>query len=110
AFDVIMIKAPREVPFGKVRLETQRFQCFRICLLLPLLGRLEEMVQDTGGCRKPRMSESEVWVELNRLIVKIYRCLKILEQVIRSPLIIAAAQIEDVSVGVGCRFCFNTGF
>ena len=105
-----MIKAQGKVPFGKVRLEAQRFHCFRICFLLPVLGWFEPMVQDTGGCRKPRVGKSELRVELNRLIVKIYRRLKILQQVIRSPLIVAATQIEHVRVGVRCGFRFNTGF
>ena len=56
------------------------------------------------------MRQSELRVELDRLIVKIYRCLKILEQVIRSPLIIAAAQIEHVRIGIGCGFGFDARF
>ena len=73
AFDVVMIKTKREVPFAKVRLESQRFQRFRIRFLLPVLGGFEEMVHHTCGCREPRMGKSELRIELDRLIVKIYR-------------------------------------
>src|SRR5437762_11840945 len=103
-----MIKTKREVPFAKVRLESQRFQCFRIRFLLPVLGGFEEMVHHTCGCRESRMGKSELRVKPDRLIVKIYRCLKILEQVIRSPLIIAAAQIQHVRIGIAYEFGLDT--
>ena len=56
------------------------------------------------------MGKSEVRIEFNRLIVKIDRCLEILQQVVRSRLIIARAQIKNVRVGVSCRLSFNARF
>ena len=54
------------------------------------------------------MREREVRVEFDRLIVKIDRCLEILQQIVRSRLIISRAQIENVGVGVSCRLGFNS--
>ncbi len=56
------------------------------------------------------MRKREVRIEFDRLIVKIDRCLEILQQIVRSRLIIARAQIENVRVGVGCRLSFDARF
>ena len=79
-------------------------------LLLPRLGWFVEMIYLTRRGRDPRMRKREVGVELNCLIVKIDRRLKILQQVIRPRLILAPTQIEHVRVGISCGFGFDARF
>src|SRR5437762_5377143 len=83
-----MIEPQREMTFAEVRLQSQRIERFHLCLLLPWLCRLIEMVNITDRGREPRVRESEVRIEFDRLLVKIYRRLEILQQVVRSRLIL----------------------
>ena len=105
-----MIEPQREMTFAEVRLQSQRIERFHLCLLLPWLCRLIEMVNITDRGREPRVRESEVRIEFDRLLVKIYRRLEILQQVVRSRLILPPTQIEHVGVRVSCRFRFDALF
>src|SRR6266576_6395093 len=105
-----MIEPEREMTFAEVRLQSQRIERFHLCLLLPWLCRLIEMVNITDRGREPRVRESEVRIEFDRLLVKIYRRLEILQQVVRSRLILPRTQIEHVGVSVSCRFRFDARF
>src|SRR5207245_11167290 len=93
--------------FAEVWLESQRVQRFHMRLLLPRLGWFVEMIYLTRRGREPRVRKREVRIELDCLIVKIYRGLKILQQVIGSRLILAPTQIEHVRVGISCGFSFD---
>ena len=73
AFDVVMIKAEREVSFAKIRLESQRFERFDLRLLFPRLDWFVEVVYEAGRCREARTSKGELRIEFHRLIEKIYR-------------------------------------
>ena len=68
-----MVKAEREVTFAQIWLQPERLECFGMRLLLPGLGWLVEMIEVAYRGREARVRESELWVEFNRLVVKIYR-------------------------------------
>ena len=59
--------------FAEVWLKSQRFERFRIRLLLPRLGWFVEVVYETRRCRESRVCECELGVKFDRLIVKIDR-------------------------------------
>src|SRR5205823_3958928 len=71
AFHVVMIKSKREMTFAEIRLQPQRLERFRIRLLFPSLCWLIEMVDGASRDREACVSKSKLWVERDRLLVKI---------------------------------------
>src|SRR5262249_37390440 len=73
AFDIIMVKAQRQMALAEIGLKSQRFHRFGVRFLLPHLGWLVEVINEAGCYREPRTSKSKVRVQFDRLIVKIDR-------------------------------------
>ena len=96
--------------FAKVWLETQRLHSLGVSFLLSCFDRFKKMVDITRRGGEPCVSESEIGIESNCLFKEADRGFKILEQVVRSRLVVARPQVEDIGVGVVRRFGFDACF
>ena len=96
--------------FAQVRLQAQRFDRLRAGLLFACFRRFEPMINLTCRGGESRVCEGKVGVECDRLLEKLGRGPKILQEVIGPCLVFAALEIENISVGVVRWFCFDAHF
>ena len=98
------------MPLAEIRLQSQGLQGFRMRLLFPLLCWLIEMVNSADRDREPGMCKRELRIERNRLFIQLRGSAEILQEIIRSRLIIATFEVKNVSVCVVRRFRFHSRF
>src|SRR5207248_5250462 len=96
--------------FAKVWLQAQRFDRFRMCFLFVCFGRLKPVISLACHGGESRMGKRKVWVERDCLFVKMRGGPEILQEVIGPRLVFAASEIENISVRIIRRFCFDARF
>src|SRR6516162_8155301 len=96
--------------FRKIWLQSQRSFGFGTGFRLPTVSRFIITENFSTNRCEPRVSEREIWIEFDRLRIKLFGGLVILQQRIGVTGDLVRAQIKNVRIGVRCWFRFNTGF
>src|SRR5437016_13224422 len=96
--------------FAQVWLQAQRFDRLRVRFLFGRVRRLKPVINLARHGGESRMGEGKVRVECDRLLEKSAGGPEVLQKVIGPRLVLAATEIENISVGIARRFGLDARF
>ena len=98
------------MPFSQVGFQSERLLRIFFDLCLARISRVEPLVNPGQGSREARVGERERWIVLDRFRVEAFRESEILKQTIRIRFVGPRFEIEEISLGILRRFCFDPVF
>src|SRR5439155_16174874 len=96
--------------FSQLWLQAQRFERLCVRFLFGCFRRLKPMINLARHGGESRMSKRKVRVERDSLLEIPGGGPEVLQEIIGSCLVFAASEIENISVGIVRRFCFDARF
>ena len=93
--------------FGEIRLQLERALRCVSRFRLPNFNRFIKMKNRRAGGSETRMREREIWIERDRLCIKLIGFLEIFQQRVRISLDLVRLKISQISVRVFGRLGFK---
>src|SRR6266487_4603111 len=96
--------------FAQIWLQAQRFDRLRVCFLFGCFRRLKPVINLARHGGESRMGEGKVRIECDRLLEKSGGGPEVLQEIIGPRLVLAASEIENISLCIVRRFYFDARF